>query len=293
MLLFGNYKNSSTSAISLEIKSGKVRAYIFNSITKKTYDKTLDFQLDPDTNYTAKLSIRDGKLYFGLLNVSSEFVTVDNIDIKDCEFGSFYFFKDNRDDKNTFSEFCLIKYCVIYSNFKPKNVFVPISRTGQAGMYDLQNNKAFLDSGIDGYITEKVEKEIVALSKKTSTENTAEVEKLNTEIKSLKEKLSTAEANNVTLLTENTNLKTDKTNLNKSISSLLTTTCELNDKIILSENLSAKLSKDISELTLSNNNLTEKLNKALNYDLDGDGKRTEADGIYLIKNIIDPEKYPL
>lgn len=255
-LLFGNYKDSTTSAISLELQSGKVRGYIYNANNKKVFDKKCPEVIKPNTNYTAKLSIYENKVYFGLINTNNEFIS-ESFDVTNCDFKDFCFFKDNRTATTTFETFCDIKYCVIYSNWQPKAVFVPISLDGKAGMYDLQNSKDYLSSGITGYIGKK------PLS--TSGDSTSQINELNSKITELSKTIDN-------LTSANNLLTSEKIDLAAKVDTLTT-----------------------KNNNLSNNNktLTEKLNKALLFDVDGDGKRTEADGVYLIKNIIDPNKYPI
>ena len=97
------------------------------------------------------------------------------------------------------------------------------------------------------------------------------------------------------------------TNTNTSTTTTTATTKELQEKITTLEKKVSTLESEAKTkttkittlemkcdyLTDKNKELTEKLNKALAFDVDANGVTNEADAIYLLKNIIDPEKYPI
>ena len=93
-----------------------------------------------------------------------------------------------------------------------------------------------------------------------------------------------------------TNLQGKIIILNKKITDLEKENEALNKKL-----MSAKAENQIlngyktrvTALETENANIKERLNEALKFDIDKDGKTTEQDAVYLIKHILEPENYPL
>lgn len=68
---------------------------------------------------------------------------------------------------------------------------------------------------------------------------------------------------------------------------------ELENKIKTLEKEVTSQIKTINSLEKKNKELTNKLNKALEFDVDANGATNEEDAVYLLKHIIDPKKFPI